>query len=33
MRNFNIETIDKIMGTMAKRVTEVIKNKGQRIKY
>ena len=33
MRNFNVETIDKIMGTMAKRVTEVIKNKGQRIKY
>ena len=33
MRNFNIETIDKIMGTMAKRVTEVIKNKGPRIKY
>ena len=33
MRNFNVETIDKIMGTMAKRVTEVIKNKGPRIKY
>ena len=33
MRNFNVETIDKIMGTMAKHLTEVIKNKGQRIKY
>ena len=33
MRNFNVETIDKIIGTMAKRITEVIKHKGQRIKY
>ena len=33
MRNFSVETIDKIIGTMAKRITEVIKHKGQRIKY
>ena len=33
MRNFNVETIDKIIGTMAKRITEVIKHKGQRNKY
>ena len=33
MRNFNVETIDKITGTMAKRITEVIKHKGQSITY
>ena len=33
MRNFNVETIDKMIGTMAQRVTEEIKHKGQRIKY
>ena len=33
LRNFNVETIDKIIGTMAKRITEVIEHKGQRIKY
>ena len=26
LRNFNVETIDKIKGTMAKRITEVIKH-------
>ena len=33
MRNVNIETIDKIIRTMEKRITEAIKHKGQRIKY
>ena len=33
LRNFDAVTIDKIIGTMAKRIKEVIKSKGQRIKY
>ena len=28
LRNFNVETIDKIIGTMANRITEVIKHEG-----
>ena len=33
MRNVNVETIDKIIRTMEKRITEAIKHKGQRIEY
>ena len=33
LTNFNVETIDKIIETMDKRIHEILKCKGQQLKY